>query len=173
MFWSAECSLLIKNIKIKFPAVNLLKFSSSNPGSGSAIRKNAGSGSALNQCGPATLKSASKFWELFGGSYEQFLETLKPNASYCFLEFNFHAYPGPNSSSYQKRSKSVVPVKAMQIICCWRTTDRSRISGSGTDLLLGGSWVLTKIIFNFRQIADSVPSSISPLGFFEEGTKTI
>jgi hypothetical protein len=50
---------LIKNIKIKFPAVIFLNFKSSNPGSGSgsAIRKNAGSvsGSALNQCGSETL----------------------------------------------------------------------------------------------------------------------
>ncbi len=78
MFWSAGCSLLraegfscslgvlygglgiskwqflIKNIKIKFPAVNLFQFIS-NPGSGSAIRKNVGSGSALNRCGSETL----------------------------------------------------------------------------------------------------------------------
>jgi hypothetical protein len=48
---------LIKNIKIKFPAVNIFNFISSNPGS--AIRKNAGSGSvsgsALNQCRSETL----------------------------------------------------------------------------------------------------------------------
>jgi hypothetical protein len=46
---------LIKEIEIKFPAINFFQFRSSNPGSGSAIRKNAGSGSALNQCGSETL----------------------------------------------------------------------------------------------------------------------
>jgi hypothetical protein len=43
----------------KFPAINFFSFRSSNPGSGSAIRKNDGSGSvsgsALNQCGSETL----------------------------------------------------------------------------------------------------------------------
>jgi hypothetical protein len=68
--------------KIKFPAVNF--FSSlghqtldPDPGSGSAIRKNAGpgsrSGSALNQCGPETLFYCKRIWgllfpQLMGGS---------------------------------------------------------------------------------------------------------
>ncbi len=63
----SKWQFLIKKIKIKFSAVNFFfNFRSSNPGSGSgiqirdpesgsAIRKNAGSGSALNQCGSETL----------------------------------------------------------------------------------------------------------------------
>jgi hypothetical protein len=51
---------LIKKIEIKFPAINFLSILvhqtlDPDPGSGSAIRKNAGSGSALNQCGSETL----------------------------------------------------------------------------------------------------------------------
>jgi hypothetical protein len=57
---------LIKKIKIKFPAVNFfqvikpwIRIWDPDPESGSAIRKNAGSGSvsgsALNQCGSETL----------------------------------------------------------------------------------------------------------------------
>ncbi len=51
----SKLQFLIKKIeiKIKFPAINFFfNFRSSNPGS--AIRKNAGSGSALNQCGSET-----------------------------------------------------------------------------------------------------------------------
>jgi hypothetical protein len=68
-----NCNLL-KKIKIKFLVVHFFNFRSSNPGSGSgirirdpdpesgsAIRKNAGSGSvsgsALNQCGSETLQA--------------------------------------------------------------------------------------------------------------------
>jgi hypothetical protein len=55
----SKLQFLIKKIVIKFPAINFFNFRSSNPGSGSgiriAIRKNAGSGSALNQCGSETL----------------------------------------------------------------------------------------------------------------------
>jgi hypothetical protein len=62
---------LIKKIEIKFPAINFFQFRSSNPGSGSAIRKNAGSGSvsgsALNQCGSEILP------------VRYFLYTLLPN----------------------------------------------------------------------------------------------
>jgi hypothetical protein len=51
---------LIKKIEIKFPAINFLSILGHqtldpDKGSGSAIRKNAGSGSALNQCGSETL----------------------------------------------------------------------------------------------------------------------
>jgi hypothetical protein len=51
-----------KNIQISFTAVNFfLVFAHQNPGfrtgSGSAIRKNAESGSALNQCESTTLDS--------------------------------------------------------------------------------------------------------------------
>ena len=57
--WISKLQFLTKEIKIKFPAVNFFNFRSSNPGSGSAIGKNAGSGSvsgsALNQCGSETL----------------------------------------------------------------------------------------------------------------------
>jgi hypothetical protein len=56
---------LIKIIKIKFPVVNfflIFGHQTLNPGSGSAIRKNAASGSvsgsALNQCGSETLLNA-------------------------------------------------------------------------------------------------------------------
>ncbi len=56
----SKLQLLIKKIKIKIPSCKFFfNFRSSNPdpdpGSGSAIIKNAGSGSALNQCGSATL----------------------------------------------------------------------------------------------------------------------
>ncbi len=54
--------VLIKKIEIKFSAINFFQFQviqtlDSDQGSGSAIRKNAGSGSgsALNQCGSETL----------------------------------------------------------------------------------------------------------------------
>ncbi len=53
-----KLQFLIKKIEIKFPAINFFfNFWSSNPVSGSAIRKNAGSGSvsALNQCRSETL----------------------------------------------------------------------------------------------------------------------
>ncbi len=92
MFFSTECSLLraegfscslgvlygglgisklqflIKKMEIKFPAIIFFYFRSSNPRSGSAIRKNAGSGSvsgsALNQCGSETLPSIHFFFTL-------------------------------------------------------------------------------------------------------------
>jgi hypothetical protein len=52
----SKLQFLIKKIEIKFPAIIFFNFRS---GSGSAIRKNAGSGSvsgsALNQCGSETL----------------------------------------------------------------------------------------------------------------------
>ncbi len=62
----SKFQFLIKRIEIKFPAINFFNFWSSNPGSGSGIRnpdpesgsaiiKNTGSGSALNQCGSETL----------------------------------------------------------------------------------------------------------------------
>ncbi len=66
----SKLQFLIKKIGIKFPAINFFHFRSSNPGSGSgirdpdpesgsAIRKNACSGSvsesALNQFGSETL----------------------------------------------------------------------------------------------------------------------
>jgi hypothetical protein len=55
----SKLQFLIKKIEIKFPVIFFSNFRSSNPGSGSAIRKNAGSGSvsrsALNQCGSETL----------------------------------------------------------------------------------------------------------------------
>jgi hypothetical protein len=58
----SKWQVLIKKIKIKFPAVNFFKvlvlkpwIRTRDPESGSAIRKNAGSGSALNRCGSETL----------------------------------------------------------------------------------------------------------------------
>jgi hypothetical protein len=61
----SKLQFLINKIEIKFPAIIFFNFSSSNPGSGSAIRKNAGSGSvsgsALNQCGSETLSSLFPF----------------------------------------------------------------------------------------------------------------
>jgi hypothetical protein len=60
----SKLQFLIKKIEIKFPATNFLSIFGHqsldpDPGSGSAIRKNAGSGSvsgsALNQCGSETL----------------------------------------------------------------------------------------------------------------------
>jgi hypothetical protein len=64
----SKLQFLIKKIEIKFPAINffaILGHQSVDPdlGSGSAIRKNAGSGSvsgsALNQCGSEILLSTS------------------------------------------------------------------------------------------------------------------
>ncbi len=63
-----KLQFLIKKIKIKFPAVNIFPILGHqtldpDPESGSANRKNAGSGSisgfALNQCGSATLLTTS------------------------------------------------------------------------------------------------------------------
>jgi hypothetical protein len=54
----SKLQFLIKKIEIKFATkIFFFNFRSSNPGSGSrsAIRKNSGSGSALNQCGSETL----------------------------------------------------------------------------------------------------------------------
>jgi hypothetical protein len=55
----SKLQFLIKKIEIIFPAINffILGHQTLDPdlGSGSAIRKNAGSGSALNQCGSETL----------------------------------------------------------------------------------------------------------------------
>jgi hypothetical protein len=53
----------MKKIKIKFLVVSFFSVLDHqtldpDPGSGSAIRKNAGSGSALNQCGSETLDKA-------------------------------------------------------------------------------------------------------------------
>jgi hypothetical protein len=60
----SKLQFLIKKIKIKFSVVNLgHQTLNSDPESGSAIRKNAGSGSALNQCRSATLTGA-----IIGGS---------------------------------------------------------------------------------------------------------
>jgi hypothetical protein len=58
----SKMQFLIKKIKIKFPGVNFFSILGHltvdpDPESGSAIRKNAGSGSALNQRGSATLSS--------------------------------------------------------------------------------------------------------------------
>jgi hypothetical protein len=65
----SKLQFLIKKIEIKFPAINFFNFRSSNPGSGSAIRKNAGSGflsgSALNQCGSETLITVLVFLTQF------------------------------------------------------------------------------------------------------------
>ncbi len=76
----SKLKFLIKKIEIKFPAINFFQFSviktwirirnldpqlekmlDPDPDSGSAIRKNAGSGSgyALNQCGSETLATTS------------------------------------------------------------------------------------------------------------------
>jgi hypothetical protein len=65
----SKWQVLIKKIKIKFPAVNFFKvyvlkpwirIRNPDPESGSAIRKNVGSGSvsgsALNRCGSETLE---------------------------------------------------------------------------------------------------------------------
>jgi hypothetical protein len=59
----SKLQFLIKKIKIKFPAIHFFQFKVikpriqiRDPESGSAIRKNAVSGSALNQCGSETLK---------------------------------------------------------------------------------------------------------------------
>ncbi len=63
----SKLQFLIKKIKIKFLVVNIFQFQiikpwirirdpDPDPESGSAIRKNAGSGSALNQCGSETLQ---------------------------------------------------------------------------------------------------------------------
>ncbi len=56
----SKLQFLIKKIEMKFPAINFIHQTlDPDPGSGSAIRKNAGSGSvsgsALNQCGSDTL----------------------------------------------------------------------------------------------------------------------
>jgi hypothetical protein len=54
----AYAQFSIKKIVIKFPAINffsILGHETLDPESGSLIRTNAGSGSALNQCGPETL----------------------------------------------------------------------------------------------------------------------
>jgi hypothetical protein len=55
----SKLQFLIKKIKIKFPAVtfSILGHQTLDPdqGAGSGFRKNAGSGSALNECGSATL----------------------------------------------------------------------------------------------------------------------
>jgi hypothetical protein len=65
----SKLQFLIKKIKNKFPAVDFFNFRSSNPGSGSAIIKNSGSGSVsgstLNQCGSATLVTRRWRWRLF------------------------------------------------------------------------------------------------------------
>jgi hypothetical protein len=60
----SKLQFLIKKIEIKFPAINFFSILGHqtldpDPGSGSATRKNVGSGSvsgsALNQCGSGTL----------------------------------------------------------------------------------------------------------------------
>ncbi len=61
----SKLQFLTKKIKIKFPALNFFSILGHqtldpDPGSGSAIIKNAGSGSALNQCGSATLLEVQK-----------------------------------------------------------------------------------------------------------------
>ncbi len=70
LYWGLGISkkqFLIKKIKSKFPALIFFQFyvtkpwiRNPDPQSGSAIRKNAGSGSALNQCGSETLVNTFK-----------------------------------------------------------------------------------------------------------------
>jgi hypothetical protein len=59
----SKLQFLIKKIKIKFLVVHFFNLDHQtldpDPESGSAIRKNAGSGSALNQCGSETLVKSS------------------------------------------------------------------------------------------------------------------
>jgi hypothetical protein len=79
----SKLQFLIKKIEIKFPAINFFstlghQTLDPDPGSGSGIRKNAGSvsGSALNQCGsknPAKIEKVNKlhflkYWMFSFGS---------------------------------------------------------------------------------------------------------
>ncbi len=91
----SKLQFMIKKIEIKFPATNFFQFQvikhwirirDPDPESGSAIRKNAGSGSvsgsALNQCGSETLARSTQ-------NYRYIIDR---NLHSCFLMLTFSKY---------------------------------------------------------------------------------
>jgi hypothetical protein len=88
----SKLQFLIKKIKIKISSSKFFSIlghqtPDQDPGSGSAIIKNTGSGSALNQCGSATLAAITDFWRT--GTFHHDGKII----SHGWREWGLHAHP--------------------------------------------------------------------------------